>query len=496
MATQALPPGAVRRRTAFGLFDADGWTWASIKAFFWFLLIIFLLGYLPDRAYYFVVSPHIDVGYNVISPINFCPAQNNLSTCPAPAGAVVPWDPNPPELALPEGRAGAGIYSSGENIYLIGGRTPSGATASVLTSAVTEGNLSPWAEAAALPEPRADAAVVNVAGTPYVVGGRDASGAPLATVVRGTIEEGLLTGWEPADDLELPVALADLSAVASSSGIYAFGGSTAEGVSAAVYHAEFDTAVPPALQAWQEVTELPLPAPRADATALAVGNLVFVIGGQDDQGPSDLVFFLALDNEGAPQVDPSTGRPYGWGLSAEQAAGFALPEPRARHASFTNGGAIYVLGGVNADGLVTNSMYWAVPDAATGAINDWRALEELGLEEARADASVLSIAGQAFIIGGEGSSGLLASSERASLALEAPFFRLGLFGATVPGLGIGGNVGQELGWLAAAGVATANFVVLILIGWAYSHQRQTLRFLAWLSRGRIKVPPEEEPALR
>jgi hypothetical protein len=32
----ALPPGAVRRRTAFGLLDADGWTWASIKASFWF----------------------------------------------------------------------------------------------------------------------------------------------------------------------------------------------------------------------------------------------------------------------------------------------------------------------------------------------------------------------------------------------------------------------------------------------------------------------------
>jgi hypothetical protein len=62
MAQRALPPGAVRRRTAFGLFDADGWTWATIKATFWFFTLIFLLGYLPDRAYYITVSPTIDVG--------------------------------------------------------------------------------------------------------------------------------------------------------------------------------------------------------------------------------------------------------------------------------------------------------------------------------------------------------------------------------------------------------------------------------------------------
>ena len=39
----------------------------------------------------------------------------------------------------------------------------------------------------------------------------------------------------------------------------------------------------------------------------------------------------------------------------------------------------------------------------------------------------------------------------------------------VPALGIGGEVGQQLSYLAAAGVATANFVLLLLIGYAYNH---------------------------
>src|ERR687894_1307666 len=121
MAQYALPPGAVRRRAAFGLLDADGWTWATIKATFWFGLIIFLLGYVPDRAYYFTVSPTVDVGYNAISPINLCPAENKTLPCPAPAGAVIPWEESPAELALPAGRTDADVFTSGENVYLIGG---------------------------------------------------------------------------------------------------------------------------------------------------------------------------------------------------------------------------------------------------------------------------------------------------------------------------------------------------------------------------------------
>ena len=493
MAQRALPAGAVRRRTVFGLLDAEGWSWASIKALFWFLLIIFLLGYLPDRAYYFIVSPTIDVGFNVISPINLCPPENNLSTCPTPAGTVVPWQGSPPELALPEGRAGAGAYSSGESVYLIGGRTEAGPTASVLSTVVVDGNLAPWSEGPALPAARTDAAVINVMGVPYVVGGRDEAGSATDTVFRGIVEEGLLTGWEQLDELALPQPLADLSGVPTINGAYVFGGRDAQaGLTDVVYQAEFDTATPPRLQPWEEVAQLPLPEARADASAVIIGNFVYVLGGEGPEGPSNLVFFLGLDFDAQPQLNPSTGQPFGWGVSTGPAAEFALPEPRARHASFTNAGAMYVLGGVDADGQLEQSNLWAIPDSVTGTIPEWRGLAETDLLEARADATVLAIAGLAFVMGGETPAGLATSLERADLSPQPPFFRLGLFGATVPGLGIPGNVGQELGWLAAAGIATGNFVLLILVGWAYSHPRQTQRFIQWATRGRIRAPRWED----
>ena len=105
MTGQALTAGPTpRRRVMFGLLDADGWPWASLKAAFWFVVIIFMLGYIPDRAYYLTVFSTIDLGINAVSPVNLCPPENKSLPCPAPPGAVVPWEVAPPELSLPAPR--------------------------------------------------------------------------------------------------------------------------------------------------------------------------------------------------------------------------------------------------------------------------------------------------------------------------------------------------------------------------------------------------------
>ena len=492
MAQRALPPGAVRRRTAFGLLDADGWSWAGLKALFWFLLILFLLAYVPDRAYYFTVAPTIDVGFNAISPINFCPAENRDLPCPAPAGAVVPWEQSPPELALPEGRAAGGAFNSGENLYLIGGRTADGATQSVLATIVEDGNLAAWSEGPALPEPRSDGTVVALAGTPYVIGGRDANGVPLSTVLRGTIEEGVLTGWEAIDALALPTALAGHVAVPTANGIVVIGGRGADDVpTSTVYSAQLNAAGTE-LGAWQELTELQLPEPRADGSAIVSGGSIYVLGGEGPEGVSDRVFYLEVDSEGHPAVDDATGRPFGWGVSVGQAEAYSLPEPRARHSTFTNSGAIYVVGGSGPDGAIQATNYWAVPEVEDGTIPEWRVSDETNLIEPRAEAASAAIGSHVFVIGGDTAAGPSASMERAQLAPALPFFRLGLFGLTVPALSIKGEIGQQLGYAVAAGVGTGNLIVLILIGIAYSHRRATMRIIERASRGRFRAPPEED----
>ena len=71
------------------------------------------------------------MGYNVLSPINWCPSTNDTLPCPAPAGAVVPWQTSPTELALPAAVTGAVVAQSGVHIYLVGGTTAAASTADV-----------------------------------------------------------------------------------------------------------------------------------------------------------------------------------------------------------------------------------------------------------------------------------------------------------------------------------------------------------------------------
>ncbi len=502
MAQLALPPGAARRRAVFGLLDADGWGYAGVKATFWFLLIIFLLGYIPNLAYYFTVANTVQIGYNAVPIVNFCDAGNDAPgrqiPCPAPPGTVIPWQGSPGELALLGGaRSGAVAIQSGPRVYLAGGTTSTGATADVIVTTVSsEGNLSPWTAGPALPAARTDAALAVLGGVPLVIGGLDASGKPTNTVFQGTVSNGEITGWALADgskpgvpNLTLPVALSGTSAIATGNGIMLFGGRTADGITAKVWSASFGTATPPTLGSWTEVTALPLPEARTDATAILGGNFVYVIGGQGPSGPTNTVFRLYL-SAGVPAPDP-TRHVYGWALPPAGQPG-TLPAARSRAAGFTANGSLYVIGGVDGSGTPQPSNFWAVPNATTGDIPGWQQTPATDLLQGRAGAAVSAVGSTVFLFGGDTPQGPADSTFRAGLSPQPPFFQLGLFGATIPALSIKGEIGQQLGYIVAFSVGIANFVILILIGLAYSHRAATLRFIERLSRGRFRAPREDE----
>jgi hypothetical protein len=492
MAELALPPGAVRRRAVFGLLDADGWAWATLKATFWFIFIIFVLGYVPDRAYYFTVSPTIDLGFNAISPINLCPAENQNLPCPAPAGAVIPWQISPTELNLPQPRTAAGTFASGTNLYLIGGATGAAPTTSVLSTSVSNGSVAVWQEGPALPEPRSHAAIVTLSGTPYVIGGSDASGSPTATVFRGKVEQGALTGWEDAG-VSLPVPLTDASGAVAATSIYVFGGrTTGDALSAATFAASIPQGQTK-LSAFNEMTEIALPEARAGASAISSGISVYVVGGQGPNGVTNSVFYLGLDSKGSPVVNTETGRPFGWGVSVNSSAGAALPDARQHATGYSNGGALYVIGGEDANGQKVATNYWTEPNPTNGLISSWSHLDATDLPEPRSLAASAISGSTVFLMGGTGANNEdLNTVVRADLAPRPAFFRLGLFGLTVPALSIKGEIGQQLGYIVAAGAGTGGLITLIIIGWMFSHRPQTFRFFQWISRGRFRAPPEDD----
>ncbi|HEX8025289.1 MAG TPA: kelch repeat-containing protein, partial [Candidatus Limnocylindrales bacterium] len=183
MATEALPaPRAPHRRAFFGFFDADGWTWAGMKAFAWFIFIIIFLGYIPDRAYYFTVNRTIDLGIMFWSPVNLCPAENGGIPCPPPPGAVVPWQGSPAELNLPAGRTGGAAMQIGTHLLYVGGSDGNAATTTTYTSEVNNGNFSAWTNGPDLPAARTDFGSTTLSGVAYVIGGDGPDGKPTNTV--------------------------------------------------------------------------------------------------------------------------------------------------------------------------------------------------------------------------------------------------------------------------------------------------------------------------
>jgi N-acetylneuraminic acid mutarotase len=472
----ALGPGMVvpKKRALFGLLDADSWTWAGIKAFIWLIIILLLLGYIPDRAYYLTVNRTVDLGLLVWSPINFCSSENESLPCPAPRGAVVPWHPSPTDLALPAPRTDGTAVQLGTKILYIGGSDGTAAQSTVYIAELSGiGNFDRWADAPPLPEPRSDASVVSLSGTIYVIGGFDAEGAPTTTVFSMTPDPqtGVFGEWQPVDDLALPEPRARAVGLAAADGLLLIGGEGPDGLVTTTYKSPLDTQG--TLGAWE--SEAALQRPQADALGAMVGDFVYVYGGHDDAGPVVAVQrgTIGLEAaEGLPE-NPDQGKVVKWDIANQ----WNLPTARDDAAGWTANGTLYLVGGADNEGP-RSELFWSIPNN-DGTIPEWKHLPQSDLSGGLTGGSAFVTGPNAVIVGGESAEGPVQTSFRANTSPQSPFFQLGPFGATVPGLKIDGEIGQQLGYLNAAGAGTVNFIILIIIGWAYAHKPQAR---AWVSR--------------
>jgi hypothetical protein len=477
MATHALNPGTTqtRGRAFFGLLDANGWGWASLKAVFWFILLIFMLGYVPDRAYYFTVNKTIDLGILAWSPVNFCAAGNRTLPCPAPVGAVVPWEVSPDLINLPAARTDGSVVQSGTTLLYVGGSDGKTASSDVFVAKTagvgnleTMGGTQPaWTKGPSLPEARTDAAVLYSGGKIYAIGGTGPDGKPTKTVfvLTPNSQTGDLGQWQTAADakldLDLPEARTGAVALAGTDGLFLVGGASGAGPTATIWKSTFD----PKSGAPGKWAEQPgkLFTPVTDAAASIIGTYIWVYGGTTADGKA-----TALLQRGE----------FGTGADATKVVRFGvrggssdLPAPRTNLNAFAANGNLYAIGG--SDGTSPQSqLYWAVP-TSTGDLPEWKHLEVSDLPaQGNAGGASIVVGPDAIIIGGTTKSGVVAGSARANIAPEAPFFQLGLVGATVPALKIDGEIGQQLGYLNANTIGVVNFAIFVVIGWAFAHRTQ------------------------
>jgi hypothetical protein len=481
MAQRALPAGTTRTRgrALFGLLDATGWAWASVKAAFWFILIIFLLGYIPDRAYYFTVNRTMDLGILAWSPINFCPPENRNLPCPAPIGGAVPWEPSPPELALPAPRTDGAVAQAGTRILYIGGSDGNGATDTTFVSTMSgTGNFDRWAsDGPKLPEARTNAGVAFSGGKIYVAGGLGPDNKPTDTVyvLSPDTQSGALGEWTAAEDLVLPEARSGAALVAAPDGLILVGG-TADGATPTktVWKSTFDPKGK--LQKWAE--QAPLYQEVTDGAAAMAGDYLWVYGGTAADGPTATV------QRGEFQSVNGVSSVARFGVRGD---GTNLPAPRTNAAGFAASGALYVVGGSDAQGP-RSELYWATPDGG-GNIAEWKHLPQSDLSSAiggLVGAAPVVLGPDAILVGGTTKDGPTTGSTRANIAPQEPFFQLGLVGATVPALKIDGEIGQQLGYLNANTVGVVNFVLLLIVGWAFAHKEQVRSMRDRLRRRRAR----------
>jgi hypothetical protein len=469
MAQQALHPGTTqtRGRAFFGLLDANGWGWATLKAAFWFILLLFALGYIPDRAYYFTINKTIDLGILAWSPVNFCPEGNLTLPCPAPAGAVVPWSTSPSQISLPEPRTDGAVVQSGTTIIYVGGSdgtTASAKTFIAKTSGV--GNFDVWAPGPTLPEPRSNLSVIYSGGRIYAIGGLGADGKPTTSVYVLTPDSktGALGEWQSAADakldLTLPEPRAGTAVAAATDGLLLIGGTNGTTIVNTVLKTTFDNKGVPSK--WVAQPGL-LYTPVTDASAAIAGSYLWVYGGTAP---------------GANAIPTVQRGEFGTGADATKIVRFGvkggatdLPAPRTNLEGFAANGALYAIGG--SDGTKPQgTLYWAVP-TNSGNITDWKHLDVSDLPATGlVGAAPIILGPNAILVGGTTTGGVIAASNRANLAPEAPFFQVGLIGATVPALKIDGEIGQQLGYLNANTIGIVDFTIFVIIGWAFAHREQ------------------------
>jgi hypothetical protein len=251
-------------------------------------------------------------------------------------------------------------------LLLVACRASDGAperTTSVLTSGsptppATDGGA--WRRVADITTPRSEVAAAVFRGVVYLVGGFGGG---------NVVETYVADRWSTAPRYPIAVDHAMAAGVdtAGTPGLYVFGGNV-NGVAVARSFRFFGD------QGWQEIA--PMPAPRSQAAAVAIGGRIYVVGGA--------------------QVDRLVSPTYVYDTAADRWTMAApLPTPRDHLAAAALDGRVCAVGGRKLS-LLQNLATFECYDPATDA---WRSMPDA--PRARGGIGAATIGSRMFVAGGE-----------------------------------------------------------------------------------------------
>jgi hypothetical protein len=300
------------------------------------------------------------------------------------AAVAVSWQSGP---SLSQALAALGAVVSSGKLITLGGQNATGELGTpvdnVYKSAVGSGTPGPWSSGGSLDRATSSQGVVLVDGRAFLIGGR--SGSSASAEVRFALVDGLgnVGTWRQTESLPRENSLA--GAANFGSVIYVAGGYDGKDVRSEVYYAAISASG--ALTAWQ--TANPLPGPLRSLTLTAANGYLYAVGGSSGSSVSAQVYRAKIN------ADSSLGS---W-----QTLG-VLPQPRERHAAVVYGGRLVVLGGLNASGGSTNTVYAARLNA-DGSLGAWEAgflpaLPQALDRHAAVVANVLGCGEVIYVVGG------------------------------------------------------------------------------------------------
>ena len=341
----------------------------------------------------------------------------------------------------------------GTQILYIGGTDGKTASASVYVArTVGTGNFDKWADGPALPAPRADASVAYVAGSIYVIGGTDATGRTDDTVfvlspISQTGRARRVEDRPTSSSSRKPRT--EAAAAVTPDGLLLIGGRNADGP----VDDHLEDAAQRAGRARRVVrrgsrSSRRRPTRPRSSSATTSGCTAAAMRTARS-ARSSAARSAKPAAEGLPD-NPDEGKLVRWDIN--NAAN--LPVARTNAAGWGANGAIYLAGGDDGTGPQSRGLLGGPDDrpvtSPSGSTSTQMDLPASGLEGAPAVVTGPNV----ILVGGVTSTTGARSSPRASGRTSrrmSPFFQLGLVGVTVPGLKIEGEIGQQLGYLNAAG---------------------------------------------
>lgn len=276
--------------------------------------------------------------------------------------SVERWRPEDPWIErapAPLARVGAGAGALGGRIYVVGGYP---GVPSLANDAVQEYDpeSDTWTDCdggcAPLPTGRQSLATTVVGDGLYAIGGIAWTelGQPGTLEIHGLVDryDATADAWSPR--ASLPTPRYGLAAAVLDGRIYTVGGRETHGGYGSLAHERYD----PVADAWEP--RAPLPERRTEAAAAAAAGKLFVLGGVRydlvcDPFPCSYVATRSAD---VAIYDPMTD---GWSTGAP------MPAARSLHTASVRDGRVYAIGGLDAAGDPTDTVFEYDPVA-----NAWR----------------------------------------------------------------------------------------------------------------------------